>query len=264
MLASSSLSSREIIWGAHDSSPFFTRLRAPSGQIGGVSSAKALLGAIAGRFIFRHGRVSAVTRLSEHFIRFDVEGPQLAGVRFVPGDKVQLFIADEGLRTYTPVEWSSDGKTFFLGYVHGDATPGAKWVRGVKVGDEAALFGPRRSIDATDLPGPLVFIGDETSVACALALARAKPSRHMTVLLEATHPHEVREVTRALALPNVTVTARGQLEAPLLAQFDVGATPIFTGRAATIQALKQALKAQQRNVSGLTKAYWAEGKRGLD
>lgn len=229
-----------------------------------MSSAKALLGALAGRFIFRHGRVSAVTRLSEHFIRFDVEGPQLAGAKFVPGDKVQLFIAGDGMRTYTPIEWSSDGKTFFLGYVHGSDTPGANWVRNVKVGDEAPLFGPRRSIDASDLPGPVVFIGDETSVACAVAIARAKPSRHVTVLLEATHPDETREVTRALSLANVTVTERGKLEAPLLAQLDVGATPIFTGRAATIQALKQGLKSQQRAVGGLTKAYWAEGKRGLD
>jgi NADPH-dependent ferric siderophore reductase len=229
-----------------------------------VSSAKALLGALAGRFLFRHGRVTAVTRLSERFVRFDVEGQPLAGVRFVPGDKVQLFIAGEGMRTYTPVEWSSDGRTFFVGYVHGGDAPGAKWLRAVKVGDEAALFGPRRSIDASDLPGPIVLVGDETSLACAAALTRAKPQRHVTVLLEATHVDETRAVAQALALTHVTVTARGQLEAPLLAQLDVGATPIFTGRAATIQALKQSLRAQQRVAGGLTKAYWAEGKRGLD
>lgn len=230
----------------------------------GVSSAKAIIGALAGRFLFRHGTVTAVTRLSEHFTRFDVEGPQLAGARFVPGDKVQLFLAGEGMRTYTPVEWDAAGKTFFVGFVHDEAGPGVRWLRALKVGDEAALFGPRRSLDASALPGPLVLVGDETSLAVAAALTRAKPGRHVTALLESSHPDEVKQVASALGLSHLTVTARGKLEAPLLAQLDVGATPLFTGRAATIQALKQALRAQQRAPGGLTKAYWAEGKRGLD
>lgn len=204
-----------------------------------------------------------MTWLSEHFVRFDVEGAQLANVRFVPGDKVQLFLGSD-MRTYTPVEWPSDGKTYFVGYVHGAETPGTQWLRALKVGDEVPLFGPRRSIDASDLPGPLLLIGDETSVAVAAALTRAKLDRHVTVLLEANHPEETKRVAQTLGLSNVTVTERGKLDAPLLAQLDVGATPIFTGRAATIQELKKTLRQQQRVVGGLTKAYWAEGKRGLD
>lgn len=239
-----------------------------------MSSAKGFLAGLAGRFIFRHGKVSAVTWLSEHFVRIDVEGAQLAGVKFVAGDKVQIFVGED-MRTYTPVEWSSEGlqpggaasrmgKTFFVGYAHGTDTPGTKWLRALKVGDEAPLFGPRRSIDATDLPGPLVLIGDETSVAVAASLTRVKSDRHVTVLLEANQPDETKRVAEALGLKHVTVTTRGKLDAALLAQLDVGATPIFTGRAATIQSLKQALRAQQRTVGGLTRAYWAEGKRGLD
>jgi NADPH-dependent ferric siderophore reductase len=226
-----------------------------------MASAKALLGAVAGRFLFRHGQVRQVSKLSEHFTRIDVVGTELAGAPFEPGDKVQVFLPSVGMRTYTPVTWAADGSTWFVGYAHG-AGPGSQWVRAVKKGDEVALFGPRRSIDASSLPGPLVVVGDETSVAVALSLTRANAGRQVMALLEASSPEETRDVARQLELTNVTVFPRGALEPlgqALTAQLQLGATPIFTGRAATIQALKKG-----RSVGGKTKAYWAEGKRGLD
>ncbi len=223
-----------------------------------MASAKAILGAVAGRFIFRHGKVSAVERLSEHFTRIDVQGKELEGAPFTPGDKVQIFLPDIGMRTYTPVTWEAD-RTWFIGYAHGEG-PGSKWVRDVKQNDEVAMFGPRRSIDVSDVNGPLVVIGDETSVAVAVSLTRARIDRQVIVALEATSPDETREVARRLELTQVTVTPRGQLNEVVAAQLALGATPVFTGRAATIQALKQQLKSR----GGKTKAYWAEGKRGLD
>ena len=83
-------------------------------------------------------------------------------------------------------------------------------------------------------------------------------------LLEAASPDETREVGRTLELTQLTVTARGQLLAPLVVQLELGAVPIFTGCAATIQVLKHQLRAQKRSAEGKTKAYWAEGKRGID
>ncbi len=225
-----------------------------------MASAKALLGAVAGRFIFRHGAATSITRLSEHFTRLDVEGKELEGAPFVPGDKVQVFLPGEGMRTYTPVTWDA-GRTWFVGYAHGEG-PGSKWLREVKQGDEVAMFGPRRSIDVSGLSGPLVVVGDETSVAVAVSLTRARAN--ISVLLEATSPDETREVARNLELVNATITARGDLGDALLAQLALGATPIFTGRAATIQALKATAKSAGRVFGGKTKAYWAEGKRGLD
>ena len=231
-----------------------------------MASAKALLGAVAGRFLFRHGEVRAVSKLSEHFVRIDVGGKELEGAPFVPGDKVQVFLPGVGLRTYTPVTWAPEGRTWFVGYAHGEG-PGSKWVREVKQGDAIALFGPRRSVDVSELPGPLVVVGDETSVAVAVSLTRARAERHVTVLLEAAAPEEIRDVARQLELTNLTVTPKGQLDPlaqALAAQLDLGAIPVFTGRAATIQWLKQYFAKQGRTVGGKTKAYWAEGKRGLD
>lgn len=223
-----------------------------------MDSAKALLGAVAGRFLFRHGEVTAVSRLSEHFVRIDVAGEELVGAPFEPGDKVQVFLPGVGMRTYTPVTWDSGGRTWFLAFAHGDG-PGARWAREVKAGDAVALFGPRRSIDVGALAGPLVVVGDETSLALAVALTRAQAKRHVTAVLEAGRPEELREVAAKLELSHVVVTERGRLEEALSAQLALGASPVFTGNAATIQTLKRSLK-----VSGKTKAYWAAGKRGLD
>ena len=61
-----------------------------------MGSAKTFLGAVAGRFLFRHGKTTSVTRLSEHFTRIDVAGKELEGAPFTPGDKVQLYLPDEG------------------------------------------------------------------------------------------------------------------------------------------------------------------------
>ena len=227
-----------------------------------MASAKALLGAVAGRFLFRHGEVSGVVKLSAHFTRIEVSGAELARAPFTPGDKVQVFFEGVGMRTYTPVTWASEGRTWFVGYAHGEG-PGANWVRTVKVGDAVALFGPRRSIDVSDVKGPVVVVGDETSLAVAAALSRAQPGRVVTAVFEAGDVEEVREVARSLELTHVSVVARGDVETMannLGAQLALGAVPVFTGRAATIQALKKV----RRDAGGKTKAYWAEGKRGLD
>ena len=215
--------------------------------------AKALLGAVAGRFLFRHGVATAVTALSEHFTRIDVRGAELDGAEFVAGDKVQVFLPGLGMRTYTPVTWDRDA-TWFVGFKHGEG-PGSKWVGSVKVGDEVAMMGPRRSIDSQNFAGPLVLLGDETSLAVAVAIARTKP---LVAVLEARVPDEVRRVAAAIGLEDVRVEARGDVEA-LARHVPADATPIFTGNAKTIQALKQ------RGLrGGKAKAYWAEGKRGLD
>ena len=226
-----------------------------------MASVKAFLGEVAGRLLFRHGEVKRVEQLSEHFVRIDVAGKELEGAPFTPGDKVQVFLDGE-MRTYTPVTWEGD-RTWFLGFVHGEG-PGGSWVRTVKQGDAVAFFGPRGSIDVSAEKGPLVVVGDETSLGLAVSLTRANPGRQVMALLEAESPDETREVGRKLELTQLTVTERGQLLPPLVAQLELGVFPIFTGCAATIQALKQQLRAQGRSVGGKAKAYWAAAKRGLD
>lgn len=223
-----------------------------------MASAKALLGAVAGRFLFRHGTATKVTTLGPHFRRVEVEGDELRGAPFVPGDKVQVFLPGEGMRTYTPLEWR-EHRTTLLGFVHGGG-PGSRWLEALTEGAPVAFFGPRRSVDVSAVRDALLVVGDETSLALTCALTRAESPRRVSAVLEATEPAEVRAVARALELSAVTVVPRGALEPAVRAQLE-GAVPVFTGRAASIQALKRALPTRPGSI---TRAYWAENKRGLD
>ncbi len=223
--------------------------------------AKALFGATLGRLFFTHCKVTEVHELAPRLRRIDVSGADLGKAKFTPGDKVQVFIPGEGMRTYTPFNWRGDNASL-IGFSHGDG-PGARWVASVKPGDDVQFFGPRHSLDANSVNGAVVVVGDETSLAVARAFAENK---RVSVVLEAQQPDVVREVCAKLGL-TADVTTRGDLDA-LLAKLEqhltAGATPFFTGRAATTQQLKQRLRAAGRSFGGKTKAYWADGKRGLD
>jgi NADPH-dependent ferric siderophore reductase len=169
------------------------------------------------------------------------------------------------MRTYTPLQWAGT-TTSFLAFVHGDG-PGASWARDARVGDEVQLFGPRRSLDVSDVSSPLVVLGDETSVALALALSRARPERKVSAVLEVQDRAEVRgalDAMGSLVDAHLVEKAAGldTLTSTLEAVLDTGAFALFSGRAATIQGVKQRVRA--RTVPSKTKAYWAEGKRGLD
>lgn len=229
-----------------------------------MDAPKALLGALVGRFIFREGTVEEVRRPTPRFAHVMARGPGLAGATFVPGDKVQLFLPGIGMRTYTPIEWNGD-RASFLGFAHGEG-PGANWVRTVKPGDVMQVMGPRRSLNTSSLRGDLVVVGDETSLALTAAVTRASRDRKVTAVLEARDVDEVKTLAASLGL-TAEVRPAGETK-PLLellcARIDAGATPLFSGRASTIQALKQGLRAANRSVGGLSKAYWADGKRGLD
>ena len=94
------------------------------------------------------GAVGVVTgksgRFAEHVIcHFAPDALE----KMAPGDKVQVFLPDIGMRTYTPLSWETRGATTFLAYVHGD-TPGATWAKRVKAGDEVSFFGPRIAISS--------------------------------------------------------------------------------------------------------------------
>lgn len=233
-----------------------------------MTSAKAMLGAIAGRFLFRVARVDAVQPLGR-FRRLELSGASLREVAWRPGDKVQVFLPDIGMRTYTPLSWETRGATTFLAYVHGD-TPGATWAKQVKAGDEVSFFGPRRSIEVSDVEAPLAVFGDETSVALALALSAARPTRKVTAVLEVNERAEVRAALDACgSLLDVHLVERASSNGHLTVVTEhlrvalgAGAFGVFTGRAASIQAVKQSLRGLE--YASKTKAYWAEGKRGLD
>ncbi|WP_224249357.1 siderophore-interacting protein [Hyalangium gracile] len=233
-----------------------------------MTSAKAVLGGVLGRFIFREATVSLVEPLGARFRRLVLSSPALRGVSWTPGDKLQVFLPEAGTRAYTPTRWDSDaGETELLIYLHGDG-PGTAWASSVQAGARVQVFGPRGSLVVGERT-PGVIFGDETSV----GLVRAHGSNGASVL-EVTDARAVREVLDGLGCRATTLVERapqdghlGELVSAL--EGAVRTAPhqrlVLSGRAAAIQEVRKGLKARGVSLSeAKTKAYWAPGKVGLD
>jgi NADPH-dependent ferric siderophore reductase len=225
------------------------------------------------RLWMKPATIVANEQLTDRFHLITLEGPALADVAWLPGQKVQIAMGSAFVaRTYTPVEWNpSAGRTCILGYAHGDG-PGSAWVRTVAPGDGCDIFGPRASLDIARSPGPLIIVGDETSMGLAYAAIHQDPTRTVSVCLEVEDVETAHRVAGHLRLHDVVlVTKRGDnahvraMEETLSQAAAKGASFVLTGKAGTIQALRHSLLQQSIPATRLiAKAYWAPGKRGLD
>jgi len=221
----------------------------------------------------RPARVAAVETLSPQFRLVDLEGEALRNVAWTVGQKLQVSMGS-GLtaRTYTPMSWDAGrGSTRMLTFAHGEG-PGSRWASGLCKGDACRVFGPRRSLDLSGLESPVVLFGDETSFGLAAALRACRQADRAVHVFEASHVAESRPVLEAIGLGQATLIARvasdahlAAAEAEVLREAASGAHFILTGKASSIQRVTRALKAAGISSSRVkTKAYWAQGKIGLD
>ena len=225
------------------------------------------------RMFMRHATASACETIGDNFRLITLEGPALAGVAWTPGQKIQIAMGSAFVtRTYTPIEWDAvAGRISILGYDHGDG-PGSAWVRGVKFGSECDIFGPRHSLDLSRTVGSLAIFGDETSIGLAHALLHHARARVVACRFEVDNVEASRCVTVRLGLDDAVLSGRSksdmhlkEMEAALPALAAAGATFVLTGKAGTIQRMRQELKRQAVPAERIVaKAYWAPGKTGLD
>lgn len=219
------------------------------------------------RLFFNEAAVQSNEPIAPGLHLVTLQGPALRGLLWSPGDKLQLKLGRGMLtRTYTPLMWDGEaGRTAFVAHALA-AGPGSDWVRRAAPGEPLAVFGPRPSLALTELdPADSLLMGDETVLSLAAAW---RPAR---VLLEAGEPACVNAAAQALALP-VQAVARepGDAHWPELAarmRASLGPTTriVLAGRAATVQHLLRQLKAYGIATNRIrTKAYWAEGKTGMD
>ncbi|MEV0136729.1 siderophore-interacting protein [Dactylosporangium sp. NPDC050688] len=134
---------------------------------------------LAGSAMLDTALVSGLTQLPAGFVQVELTAAAFRKVTWVPGAKLQLRPRRGalGLRTYTPVSWDAGrGATRLVAYPHGDG-PAAHWFRQAAAGDTCEVFGPRRSIDLRGPAGPVVFVGDESSVSPAANGPRASRRR---------------------------------------------------------------------------------------
>jgi NADPH-dependent ferric siderophore reductase len=225
------------------------------------------------RLLMRQARIVATERLAERFKLITLEGPALANIAWIPGQKIQIAMGSAfTARTYTPLEWNTEaGRTCILGFEPGNG-PGSTWVRNVEAGDRCNLFGPRGSLDLRRIPQSVAMIGDETSIGLAYALTRLDPARSVTCLFETGDMESTGQVLAQLCMGEATLFAKQDsdahleaMEAAIPALAAAGAGFVLTGRAAMVQRLRQRLKlCGVPAATILTKAYWAPGKTGLD
>lgn len=225
------------------------------------------------RWLMRPARVAAVETLSPRFRLLHLEGEALRNVAWTVGQKVQVSMGS-GLsaRTYTPMSWDAgSGRTRMLTFAHGDG-PGSRWASGLREGDTCRFFGPRRSLDLSGLESPVMLFGDETSFGLAAALRDCPQADGAIHLFEASDVAESRPVLEAIGLGEATLIKRtaddahlAAAEAEVLRLAASGAHFVLTGKASSIQRISRALKAVGVVSSRVkTKAYWAQGKVGLD
>lgn len=225
------------------------------------------------RLFMKRALVVTNEALSDRFRLVTLESSSFEGVEWLSGQKVQIAMGSAfAARTYTPFAWdATKGRTQILGFAHGDG-PGSAWLMKAKEGDECDLLGPRGSLDLRHLQGPLTLFGDETSLGLAVAASRQDPTRSATYYIEVADVLGAGLVVERLGLPGVRLFAREAGDAHLVAMEAMlptlaatGATFILTGRAGTVQRLRQALKRHGVGSTRImTKAYWAPGKVGLD
>lgn len=132
-----------------------------------MSSAKGRMVRFLGGVLLREARVVAADEVGPGFRRLRLQGERL---RAAPGNKLQILLPSDDVRTYTPIP-TPEGASL-LGWCQAGG-PGARWISEVKVGDEVRFLGVQRSLE---LPaGPVILVGDETSVAVAASFEASRP-----------------------------------------------------------------------------------------
>jgi NADPH-dependent ferric siderophore reductase len=218
-----------------------------------------------------NAHVTGCSRLSSEFVRLELSADAFRKATWVPGAKLQ-FRPRRGsmsLRTYTPTSWdAARGVTELVAYTHGTG-PAARWLEQVTVGQTCEVFGPRRSINLREATGPVLFIGDESSVALACALRTVTDDA--AYVFEARDPAGLADVLAQLRITERVAVVRKSVDRADLfrqARHDAMQAPytlIVTGDAATVHAVRRDSRGWERKprqVKG--KAYWAEGRSGLD
>lgn len=225
------------------------------------------------RLLTKRAAIVATERLTERFRLITLEGLGLQGADWKPGDKIQIAMGSAFMaRTYTPMDWDAiAGRTRILGYAHGHG-PGSAWIGGIEPGQPCDLVGPRRALDVSAATGPLAIFGDETSIGLGHAVQRQDRTRTVMCHFEVDSIDESRRVVARLGLDSVTLYPKSEDDTPIQAMdaalatlATTAATFALTGKATTIQRLRQSLKRHAVPPARvIAKAHWAPGKTGLD
>lgn len=241
---------------------------------GAARSPSGIEGAIT-RIFMKSATVSECRVLGEQFRLVTLSGDALRGVKWTPGQKIQVALGSWAYRTFTPLSWDAEhGSTQLLLFLHGEA-PAAAWGQALKVGDSCTLFGPRDSLDLSALDRPALVFGDETSFGLAHALRfTPKGAEGVRTLFEVSSKEVAQGILEHLGIVDAEVIERrsddahlNEIERVAVDQLQARAIQSWalSGKASSIQRLSKRLRALGVSRGRIrTRAYWAPGKVGLD
>ncbi|QSQ12777.1 siderophore-interacting protein [Myxococcus landrumensis] len=213
-------------------------------------------------------RVTRVETLAPRLRRVRFEGDALRGIAHAAGQEVEFRVGPTAFRHYTPSLMDPAGGAMeVIFYLHGQG-PGSAWAEALKPGDAVDIIGPGGRL-GVDLDAPAhLFLGDETCLGLFQAMIRALPSPLRLLGAVEVEPGAEDWLART-GVPLAAVVRRASrgeaLSAWLKQNVQPGATYYLAGHAGSIVALRKELLERHgcSRRSLRSKAYWADGKRGL-
>lgn len=213
--------------------------------------------------------VRAVHSIAKDLIRVQFSGKSLVGVKCRAGQEVEFRVSDTSFRHYTPSFFDAEqGHMEVVFFLH-DQGPGSLWARELKKGDLVHVMGPGGTFKLAS-SGAHVLVGDETVLGLAEHLQRAfGATLRIGIELDA----ERLSWPQALGLQKVEAIERQAFRGAALAQFATnhyqahGSSEVhyyLVGHAQSIIQMRKALLTVGCTKKMIhSKAYWADGKRGL-
>ena len=227
-----------------------------------MSNAKKFLMKILGPLILSDSKILRNERLSPHFQFLTIKGKSLRKADWIPGQKIQVKMDNDEMRSYTPSSWDSqNGVIQTLIYMHGKG-PGALWARDAKVSSKVTVLGPRKSLKIEPEDKNIIFFGDETTFGLAHALKKHTESINYLFYFEANDLNESKEILKRFELEHSPLFHLNQLEKislEIIAQFSLNNNTkiILSGKQQSIVKLRELLYASGVPHESIDKkVYW--------
>lgn len=226
-----------------------------------MSTVKKILVKILGPIILSKSKIVSNEQLSPHFHLLTIKGRNLKK-EWIPGQKIQIQLKDDEMRSYTPCSWDSKaGVMQTLVYMHGKG-PGALWARDAKAQTKVTVLGPKKSLKLDEETKRVIFFGDETTFGLAHAIKTNMPDIKFHFFLEASDTNESSSVLKRFDLGEALLVSLSQLdliskEMAKLFSEDKSIKIVLSGKQQSIVALREKLYSQNIPAASIgTKVYW--------
>jgi NADPH-dependent ferric siderophore reductase len=213
--------------------------------------------------------------LTPHMHRLQLTAPELAGLRYLPGQDMMLLVGVEGnrpvRRRYTIRDLDTARQSVTLDVVRHGAGPGEQWVSAARPGDTIEGIAPRGKITMSPDADWHLFIGDESALPAIFVMAESLPAeRQAVILLEIPEPADEQPLAAKAGLDLRWLPRQGgpagEADALAAAAADVplpsGLGHVYLlGEARVVSRLREVMAGRGLPGSQVSpKAYWGRGK----